>query len=61
MAKTGVFREEHLEQLQVFDDGIDLFAVEGQRLFQLVEDTYEIQHEAMWFAVRTIQPGIGLE
>ena len=39
--------EELLQQAEVLDDGVDLVAVEGQRLFQLVEDADEIEDEAV--------------
>ena len=39
--------EEHLQELQVLDDGVDLVAVEGEGLFELVEDADEIEDEAV--------------
>ena len=60
--------EQHLQQLQVLDDGVDLVAVEGQRLFQLVEDADEIEHEAVRLhhllrlvLVGAVHPGDGLQ
>ena len=43
--------EEQLEQLEVFNDGIDLFAVEGEGFLKLVEDADEIEHEAAGFTI----------
>ena len=60
--------EELLEQGEVFDDGVDFFAVERQSLFQLVEDADEIQHEAVRFHhllvfifIGAVHTGDGLE
>ena len=36
-----------LEQCQVFHNGIDLVAIEGECFFKLVEDAHEIQHEEL--------------
>ena len=49
---AGAFRlhlrlEEVLQQREVLDDRIDLIAVEGECLFEFVEDADEIQHEAV--------------
>jgi hypothetical protein len=53
---------------EVLDDGVDLVAVEGQGLFQLVEDADEIQHEAVGLhhllrlvLVGTVHPRDGLQ
>ena len=39
--------EEHLQELEILDDRIDLFAIESEGFFQLVEDPDEIEDEAM--------------
>ncbi len=60
--------EEHLQELQVLDDGVDLVAVEGEGLLQLVEDADEIEDEAVGLhhllrlvLVGAIHPGDGLQ
>ena len=59
--------EEHLQELQVLDDGVDLVAVEGERLFELVEDADEIEDEAVGLhhllglvLIGPVHPGDGL-
>ena len=39
--------EELFEQTDIFDDRVHFVAIERQRLLQLVEDTHEIEHEAV--------------
>jgi hypothetical protein len=60
--------EQQLEQLQILDDGVHLFAVEGQRFLQLVEDADEIENEAVRFhhllglvLIGAVHPGDGLQ
>ena len=40
--------EQQFQQVEVLDDGIHLFTVESECLFQLVEDADEVQNEAVW-------------
>ena len=60
--------EELLQQPDVFHDGVDLVAVEGEGLLQLVEDAHEIQNEAVRLHhlrrlvfIGTVHPRDGLE
>ena len=60
--------EEDLQECEVFDDGVDLIAVEGECLFEFVEDADEIEDKAVRFHhplrlvfVGTVHPGDGLE
>jgi len=39
--------EELFQKPDVLDDCVDLVAVKGERLLQLVKDTHEIKHEAV--------------
>ena len=39
--------EQRFQQPDILDDGIDLLAVESKCLFELVEDTDKIEHEAV--------------
>src|SRR5262245_7165642 len=39
--------EKLFEEVEIFDDGIDLIAVESERLFQFVEDTDEVDDKAV--------------
>lgn len=60
--------EELLEQGQVLDDGIDFIAVEGQGLFELVEDADKIEDEPVrlhhllrFVFIGSVHPGDGLQ
>ncbi len=60
--------EQYFEQADVSDNRLDLFAVESQRFFELVEEVYEVEHQTLGFdhspslvLIRSVYPRNGLQ